>query len=277
MYLRLATPADFVAGPSRQSDNIQKMASEIRQVTIRHALWEWWRDRYAEQGLLRATVEFAARMGEFLRHSTPEQRRRRFGDADFDWDKRVDTTSATIHWRDRLIGTFTSGYQPTEPSLFHEMLRALPIDFHPFTFLDLGSGKGRALLMASDYPFSRIVGVELLPQLHRVAQLNLRDYRSATQQCFALESICADVRQFDFPPGPLLVYLFNPFPKSIFQQTITRLKSSITAHPRPVFIVYHNPLLEASVTRDGIFSKIAGTHQYSLLANREALSLARRI
>ena len=107
---------------------------------------------------------FAAELWGFLRDSTPEQRRRRYGDVEYDWDHRVDTTSATVGWRDRLLGVFHSAYQPTEPALFHEMLAALNITFEDFTFIDLGSGKGRALLMASDYPFLRIVGVELLPE-----------------------------------------------------------------------------------------------------------------
>jgi hypothetical protein len=41
---------------------------------------------------------------EFLLDSLPSRRRRRYGDVDYDWDHRVDTTSATVNWRDRLLG-----------------------------------------------------------------------------------------------------------------------------------------------------------------------------
>ena len=101
----------------------------------------------------------------------PRASRQRFGDADYDWDYRVNTTSGAVGWRDRLLGMFHSAYQPTEPVAFHEMLDAVQqapgpgqttLNFRDFTFIDLGSGKGRTLLMASDYPFRRIVGVELL-------------------------------------------------------------------------------------------------------------------
>src|SRR5207237_3599958 len=97
-------------------------------------------------------------LGEFVRDSTQGRRRQRYGDVQYDWDYRVNTTSATVGWRNRLLGMFHSPYQPTEPSLFHEMLNALNIDFREFTFIDLGSGKGRVLLMAANYPFRRIVG-----------------------------------------------------------------------------------------------------------------------
>ena len=81
---------------------------------------------------------------------------------DYDWEQRVDTTSGTVGWRERLLGIFHSPYMPSDPAEFREMMAALPIDFHKFTFIDVGSGKGRTLLMASEYGFKQIVGVELI-------------------------------------------------------------------------------------------------------------------
>jgi len=168
------------------------------------------------EGCVAATQELLAAVWEFVRDSTPERRRQRYGDAEYDWDHRVDTTSAALGWRDRLLGVFHSPYQPTEPALFREMLHSFGqqshSDFHDFVFVDLGSGKGRTLLMGSDYPFRRIVGVELLPALHRAARENLRKYRSESQKCFDLESICADATEFSFPVEPMLLYLSIRFP-----------------------------------------------------------------
>jgi tRNA G46 methylase TrmB len=83
---------------------------------------------------------------------------------------------------------FHSPYQPTEPALFREMMARLPIEFDRFTFVDIGSGKGRTLLMASEYPFWKIVGVELIAELHDAAEENIRDYRSPTERCMHIES-----------------------------------------------------------------------------------------
>ena len=110
-------------------------------------------------------------------------------------------------------------------------------DFRDFIFIDLGSGKGRALLMASDYPFRRIVGVELLPQLHRAAQDNLTKYRSEFQQCFVVQSICANAAEFRFPEEPIVLYLFNPLPEPGLRRALTNLKSSLRRHPRTVYAV----------------------------------------
>ena len=63
-------------------------------------------------------------MAEFVRDSLPDRRRLRYGDADYDWEHRVNTTSAAVDWRDRLLGAFHSPYQPTEAALFHEMVAA---------------------------------------------------------------------------------------------------------------------------------------------------------
>jgi SAM-dependent methyltransferase len=184
-----------------------------------------------------------------MRDCTPTRRRQRYGDIDYDWEQRVDTTSATVSFRDRLLGVFHSAYQPTEPQFFRDMIADLCIDYSQFTFVDVGSGKGRTLLMASDYPFRRILGVELLPNLHRIAQENIEKYRNVTQRCFNLQSICGDAREFDFPSEPLVLYLFNPFPEHVLTEVMQNLASSLRQNPRPVYVVYLNPLLEQALTR----------------------------
>jgi SAM-dependent methyltransferase len=238
------------------------------QPSLLRAARQWWRDVAASEGRMAASRKFLAAMWEFLRDSTPDRRRQRYGDADYDWDHRVNTTSAAVSWRDRLLGVFNSPYQPTEPALFREMLEALQqeahLDFPEFTFIDLGSGKGRTLLLASDYPFRRILGVELLPALHHIAQENLQKYRSESQKCFALVSLCADATDFPFPDEPTLLYLFNPFPEPGLRRALANLEQSLTQNPRPVYLLYHNPLLEHVLGERAEITKMSGTHQYSM-------------
>jgi hypothetical protein len=232
------------------------------------AIRQWWSQRAARQGTLATLGLFFSEVWGFLRDSTPEQRRRRYGDVEYDWDHRVDTTSATVSWRNRLLGIFHSPYQPTDPPLFHEMLSAIPIDFAEFTFIDLGSGKGRTLMMASDYPFRRIIGVELLPELHRIARQNLRNYSNPGQKCFSLDSICADARQFAFPAEPIVLYLFNPLPEAGLAAVIANLEQSLRMHPRPVFVLYHNPLLGQILADSRFLERTTFTHQYSVWQSR---------
>lgn len=229
---------------------------------------QYWTDIASQRGGKAATRELALAVWEFVRDSTPARLRSRFGDADYDWDYRVNTTSGAVGWRERLLGSFTSGYQPTDPPAFHQMLATLEqtagLNFADFTFIDLGSGKGRTLLMASDYPFRRIVGVELLPALHRLAEQNLAQYKSDSQKCFALESICADAAQFNFPAGPLLVYLFNPFPEAVMRCVLVNLRHALNQSSTAAHLVYYNPQHADVVAEAGYLQKITGTDQYSI-------------
>jgi hypothetical protein len=223
-----------------------------------------WKENRARHGFWTTVRSFAGLFGDFVRESAPAQRRSRYGDAEYDWDHRLNTTGATVGWRERLLGHFHSPYQPTEPALFAEIMASLNIDFQEFTFIDMGSGKGRVLLMAADYPFRRILGVELLPALDRVAQENLSAYKSDSQRCFATEAVCGDAREFIFPNEPLVLYLFNPLPESGLIAMMANLDRSSSQHPRVVYVLYNKPLLEHVVSEHHSFTKISGTHQYSI-------------
>lgn len=224
----------------------------------------WWKENSAKNGFFSTLRRFLATLWEFGRESMPTRRRQRYGDAEYDWDHRVDTTSGTVGWRDRLLGLFHSPYQPTEPALFHEIMARLKIDFHEFTFIDIGSGKGRVLLMAADYPFRRIQGIELLPELHRVAEGNIEKYKSDSQRCFKVESYCSDAREFAFPAEPTVLYLFDPLPEADLVEMLANLEQSLGEHPRPVYVLYHNPLLGRVLGAQSGFRQLIATDQYAL-------------
>jgi len=244
-----------------------------REPQLVETVLHWWKDHRKQKGFFLSLRRLIGLLWEFVCDSTPERRRQRYGDVQYDWDYRVNTTSAGVGWRNRLLGMFYSAYQPTEPSLFHEMLSALKIDFREFAFIDLGSGKGRVLLMAADYPFRRVVGIELLPELHRVAQGNLGQYRSDSQRCFALESIRADAQNFAFPPEPTVLYLFNPLPEEGLVQVIANLDRSLREQPRPLYLIYHNPLLDHVLANCSGLRKLSGTRQYRLYGAAASVKL----
>jgi SAM-dependent methyltransferase len=252
---------------SRGDGRPRPPGSEAPQVfypALRAAFREWWQDRRAREGFFSTLQVLAMELWGFLRDSAPQRERQRYGDVDYDWDYRVNTTSAAVGWRNRLLGVFHSPYQPTEPALFRAMLDSLNIDYTQYTFLDLGSGKGRTLLMASEYPFRRVVGVELLPELNQLAQENIREFQSDTRNCGAVESHCEDARTFAFPDEPLLVYLFNPLLESGLAQAVRNLEHSLRAHPRPVIVLYHNPLLAYVLDASPLLKKANSTHQYAV-------------
>jgi hypothetical protein len=106
--------------------------------------------------------------------------------------------------------------------------------------VDLGAGKGRALLLASLSPFRRIVGVEFSPELAAVAARNIDRFHSPAQRCRALTVECADATTYAYPDEPLLVYVYNPFGEDLMDQVFTNLDASCTRSPRRVLLVVAN-------------------------------------
>ncbi|MFZ1135399.1 MAG: class I SAM-dependent methyltransferase [Candidatus Korobacteraceae bacterium] len=201
----------------------------------------WIRDTVRARGPAGALRYYVVGGMELLRDLAPSRRRSRYGDIDYDFDHGVDTTWATIPLRTRVREWLSGGqYQPSEPALFHQIVHSLPVAPDSFSFIDLGSGKGRTLLMASDYPFRRIVGIELLDELDIVARQNISRYHGEQQKCFLLESHSGDAREFVFPHEPIVLYLFNPFPEFVLATVLANLRNSLAEIPRPVFVVYHN-------------------------------------
>ena len=143
-----------------------------------------------------------------------------------------------------LTGPGKSGFEyfPTRPAVARQVLERLPIQNHSeYTFVDLGSGMGRMLLLAAEYPFRKIQGVELAVELHLRAMQNISRYRHAGRRCTDIESINADVSECRFPNGKLAIYLFNPFGPEVLAKVLAKLATSIAEQPRHVIVTILNP------------------------------------
>lgn len=225
----------------------------------------WLRDTVRTLGVVGALRYYAVGCIELLCDLMPSRCRSRFGDIDFDFDHGVDTTWATVPLRTRFRELLSGGqYQPSEPDLFRQMLRALPVAPDSFTFIDLGSGKGRTLLMASDFPFRRIEGIELLHEYVAIAQENIARYQSERQKCFALETHQGDARDFVFPGEPTVLYLFNPFPEHVLRAVLSNLRDSVTTTPRPLYVIYHNLVYERVLVESGWLQAVYRTPQFAI-------------
>jgi len=155
------------------------------------------------------------------------------------------------------------------------MMEALAIEYARFTFIDLGSGKGRTLLMASEFPFRRVIGVELLPSLHHVALENAEKFAGQGVSRAPMEPLCGDARVYEFPAEPLVVYLFNPLPEAALGRVLENLKKSLTAVPREAWIVYHNPILDRVLMEAKSFPKRTVAQQYTIYAWAEVEATSR--
>jgi len=235
---------------------------------LQTAIQRWWTEHRRNKNVLGTVALLSRELWDFVRDSTPARCRQRYGDMDYDWEFRVNTTSGTVGWRERLLGVFHSAYQPTDPTAFERMMEALPIEAAGFTFIDLGSGKGRTLLLASEYAFAHIIGVELLPELHRAAEENIRAYCESRRFSANIESICIDACEFEFPPAKLVIYLFHPLPEAGLLRVVQNLQQSLAQFPREVWLVYHNPVLERVVSASKLLERFTGGEYFSIYRSR---------
>ncbi len=169
----------------------------------------------------------------------------------FDWRHRVRTCGdAKLEVLTILGGNARHGvfYHPTRPKLVFAVLESLDIDYERYHFVDLGSGKGRVLLIASEFPFQEICGVEFARELHEIACENIRRYRSSSQKCKKIRSIHGDAAAFELPARPLVLYLANPFGPGVLVPVLRNLQRSLERDPRDVILLYaapfHDPLVE---------------------------------
>ena len=167
----------------------------------------------------------------------------------------------TVHPFDVEFGTDTSGtiepgaldipsdravhavrYQTAIVEVFTNLLRDLPIAHDQFVFIDLGSGKGRALLLASELPFKAIIGVELSFRLHNIACKNIQIYKADSQRCRNITALCEDAAIYEIPEDNVVFYLFNPFDAEVMQKVLSNIGTSFLRSPRKMYVLYLKPL-----------------------------------
>jgi SAM-dependent methyltransferase len=152
---------------------------------------------------------------------------------------------------------YASLYRATLPRTFNRIIRAMRIRHEDFIFVDFGSGKGRTLLLASEFPFKRVIGVEFSPALHEIAQKNVGIYQSKTQKCKEFKLECSDAAAYKLPIENTVFYLCDPFELPVMNPVIDNLKKSLENHPRKVFIAYLNPTYCAAMENSGFLHRIA--------------------
>ncbi len=184
--------------------------------------------------------------------------------------------SLAIHPFDRAHGTETSGLLPgtaiaegtgiraaeltayygVAPSILEGVIDLWLRECSPVApiegtaFLDVGAGKGRAMLLASRFPFLRVEGVELNPQLAEIARSNMALWQQDVE-ANALAPLLlheADATRQPLPAAPTLAYLFHPFEARLLRRFVRHVIASLAVEPRPFDLIYvnaeHNSLLD---------------------------------
>jgi len=156
-----------------------------------------------------------------------------------------------------------NGYSAVAPSVFREACRRWRETLPPsadrvdaYTFVDVGAGKGRALLLASELPFRKVIGVELNEELARIAQRNVTQWNRIVRPRAKIRVMHQDASKFRWPRTPLLVYLNNPFDCMLVEQLAEKLEVAAESRPGLVDIIYVNPGCAEALTARGHFKQL---------------------
>lgn len=149
---------------------------------------------------------------------------------------------------------FATHYEPTPVAEAEALLDASPLRPETTTFVDIGAGMGRVVLLAARRPFHAVVGVELSPALVAVARDNLVAADDPRRVARDVRIVRADAARYAFPRGDLVVYLYNPFRAPVLQALLRRLQRGAA---REVVLLYHTPVERATIDADGAFALLA--------------------
>jgi precorrin-6B methylase 2 len=134
-------------------------------------------------------------------------------------------------------------YVPTDYRSFQTILAGLKIRPNEDVFLDFGSGMGRAVIMAAKYPFRKIYGVEIAPQLNEIARQNVRS--APRLKCRDIELVTANAREFVIPDEITMIYFFNPFGGEVLAEVLQNIRASLRRLPRTLRLICKIPARSA--------------------------------
>ncbi|MGY2908719.1 methyltransferase domain-containing protein [Bradyrhizobium sp. URHC0002] len=119
------------------------------------------------------------------------------------------------------------------------------------TILDIGCGKGSAMLAMLKFPFARVDGIELSQPISETAIRNLTKLKKQRWQIFNGDAItCKNYNTYS------MLYFYHPFPKEIMRQVVANIHSSISGRQQEMLVIYNNPVCHEEIVENGVFCKL---------------------
>jgi SAM-dependent methyltransferase len=195
-------------------------------------------------------------------------------------------TSFPVHPFDQMHGVDTSGLVPASHlvtghandehitayyGVAPSILRALigrwretvpPHPIEDYTFVDVGAGKGRGLLVASEYSFRKVAGIELNPEMAAIARQNVEHWTRAHREdptaarIAPIEVVELDALEYELPQTPTLLFLFHPFEAPVLKQLLRRIETQFARRPDALDLLYVNAECADTIDRNPGFTQL---------------------
>ena len=154
-----------------------------------------------------------------------------------------------------------TAYYGVAPSVFRALIRRWQRSrpgwaLEEVSFIDVGAGMGRAVLLAAELPFRQVMGVELNPTLARIARKNLAVWRAAERARAPMKIVCGDAVEFRLPQGLCLAFLFNPFGAPVMRRLLTGWSKILAEQTEALDILYVNNEQERVLERQAGFARL---------------------
>lgn len=160
---------------------------------------------------------------------------------------------------DEEARTFASRYVATDERVMNHVFdKALAgLNARDFSFVDLGCGKGRTLILAAQRPFKRVIGVELSPDHSKIARQNVERYLASKHPvaCRDVRVDCANATEYAFPEGDLFVYMYSPFQVPVLRTVADNLVRLQAESGRRILVAYSCPSEEVVFEQHAGFVK----------------------
>lgn len=166
----------------------------------------------------------------------------------------VPLSGLTIRGNNREHG---HDYRPSPCRLFEWTIGALDYDLSRLTFVDHGAGKGRVMLLASQFPFHAIGGVEFAEELHDDATMNIAQFPRSRMKCRNVECVLDDASALGPPEGEAVHYFFDPFSRDVFAEVLNNIVVSYREKPRRLYLILVDPVATDLVDQSGVFQRHA--------------------
>jgi SAM-dependent methyltransferase len=174
------------------------------------------------------------------------------------------------------LGVAGCGRMDYQPSAWFSLRRFLPLrEVGPTdVFLDVGSGKGRMLIVAaSRYPLRRVEGIEVSPHLAAVARANIQRARPRLR-CQDVSVVVADASLHPVPDDVTIIYLYNSIVDDAFEAFAARAIESFDRKPRQLRLIYRHPTQAAALHANHRVRLIRSSWRgLSSLGQRERIAL----
>jgi len=162
----------------------------------------------------------------------------------FDLKYQIDTINTAqldtlkIDSQNKAVGNY---YEGTNAYIFQKMVSRVRLDPSASCFVDFGSGKGKAMFMAAERGFRKVIGVEFSIELVETCRKNLEIFKTKTKSKTAFEILHMDASEYQIPAEANLLFFSNPFNEVLTMKVIDNILRSLEQTPREIWIVHLHP------------------------------------